>query len=124
MIQQMAKPQQQPSERVDSVAIARELVLERSGLNLSSSDRAIASAMSRDLDYADLYFQMSRLRDLDRRGRHRQGGRATASIRASACARYPGRGPGFAYADQLDEPSLLDAVAPRAASRARKAAAT
>jgi TldD protein len=110
MIQQMAKPQQQPSERVDSVAIARELVLERSGLSLSSLDRAIASAMSRDLDYADLYFQMSRFETWTvEDGIVKEG---VYSIDQGIGVRaVTGERTGFAYADQLDEPSLLDAVA-------------
>ncbi len=106
----MAKPQQQPSERVDSVAIARELVLERSGLSLSSLDRAIASAMSRDLDYADLYFQMSRFETWTvEDGIVKEG---VYSIDQGIGVRaVTGERTGFAYADQLDEPSLLDAVA-------------
>ena len=110
MIHKMARPQQQPSEKVDSVAIARELVLERSGLTLSSLDRAMASAMSRDLDYADLYFQMTRFETWTvEDGIVKEG---VYSIDQGIGVRaVTGEKTGFAYADQLDEPSLLDAVA-------------
>ena len=106
----MAKPQQQPSERVDSVAIARDLVLERSGLTLSALDRAMASAMARDLDYADLYFQMTRFETWTvEDGIVKEG---VYSVDQGVGVRaVTGEKTGFAYADQLDEASLLDAVA-------------
>src|SRR5262245_31560083 len=106
----MAKLQQQPSERVDSVAIARDFVLERSGLTLSALDRAMASAMARDLDYADLYFQMTRFETWTvEDGIVKEG---VYSVDQGVGVRaITGEKTGFAYADQLDEASLLDAVA-------------
>jgi TldD protein len=105
----MAKLQHQPAERVDSVAIARELVLERSGLTLSALDRAMASAMSRDLDYADLYFQMTRFETWTvEDGIVKEG---VYSVDQGVGVRaVTGERTGFAYADQLDEASVLDAV--------------
>ena len=66
--------------------------------------------MSRDLDYADLYFQMSRFETWTvEDGIVKEG---VYSIDQGIGVRaVTGERTGFAYADQLDEPSLLDAVA-------------
>src|SRR5262245_56131713 len=103
----------------DSLAIAREHLLARSGLDLRSLDKALASAMARDLDYADLYLQLTRYETwtvedgIVKEGVHSidQG----IGVRA-----VTGERTGFAYSDQLDEAALLDAVdAARGIARAQ-----
>ena len=105
----MVKPQQKIVERIDSVGLAQQLILERSGLSLSSLDRAMAAAMSRNLDYADLYFQLTRYETWTvEDGIVKEG---VYSIDQGVGVRaICGEKTGFAYADQLDEASLLDAV--------------
>ena len=76
---------------------------------MSALDRALSEAMSRQLDYADLYFQLTRFETwtvedgIVKEGVHSidQG----IGVRAIA-----GERTGFAYSDQLDEAALLDAV--------------
>ena len=94
---------------VDAIAVAREHLLGRSGLDLSTLDRALSAAMSRHLDYVDLYFQLTRYETwtvedgIVKEGVHSidQG----IGVRAIS-----GERTGFAYSDQLDEAALLDAV--------------
>jgi TldD protein len=102
--------QAQPADaKNDSLAIARDLLLERTGLGLGALDRALAAAMTRQLDYADLYLQMTRYETwsvedgIVKEGVHSvdQGVGVRAMI---------GERTGFAYSDQLDEAALLDAV--------------
>src|ERR1044072_1309304 len=89
-------------------ATAREHLLARSGLDLRSLDKALASAMSRDLDYADLYLQLTRYETwtvedgIVKEGVHSidQG----IGVRAVS-----GERTGFAYSDQLDEAAAADA---------------
>src|SRR5499427_6350315 len=76
---------------------------------MGALDRALSAAMSRQLDYADLYFQLTRFETwtvedgIVKEGVHSidQG----IGVRAVA-----GERTGFAYSDQLDEAALLDAV--------------
>jgi TldD protein len=94
---------------VDAVAVAREQMLGRAGLDISALDRALSAAMARQLDYVDLYFQLTRYETwtvedgIVKEGVHSidQG----IGVRAIS-----GERTGFAYSDQLDEPALLDAV--------------
>jgi len=93
----------------DSLAVAREQLLGRAGLDLKALDRAMSQAMARRLDYADLYFQFTRYETwtvedgIVKEGVHSidQG----IGVRAIS-----GERTGFAYSDQLDEAALLDAV--------------
>jgi TldD protein len=103
----------------DALAIAREQLLARTGLDLRSLDKALAIAMARDLDYADLYLQLTRYETwtvedgIVKEGVHSidQG----VGVRAVS-----GERTGFAYSDQLDEAALFDAVeAARGIARAR-----
>ena len=89
------------------------------GSTSASLDRAMAAAMSRQLDYADLYLQLTRYETwtvedgIVKEGVHSidQG----IGVRAVS-----GERTGFAYSDQLDEAALLDAVAAaRGIARAR-----
>ncbi|HUL83266.1 MAG TPA: metalloprotease TldD [Gammaproteobacteria bacterium] len=94
---------------VDALAVAREQLLARAGLEMSALDRALSAAMSRQLDYADLYFQLTRYETwtvedgIVKEGVHSidQG----IGVRAIS-----GERTGFAYSDQLDEAALFDAV--------------
>jgi TldD protein len=104
---------------VDAVTVAREQMLGRAGLDLSALDRALSVAMARQLDYVDLYFQLTRYETwtvedgIVKEGVHSidQG----IGVRAIS-----GERTGFAYSDQLDEAALLDAVdAARGIARTR-----
>jgi TldD protein len=105
----MIEPKISAVPPVDALAIAREHLLAHSGLEMSALDRALSEAMSRQLDYADLYFQLTRYETwtvedgIVKEGVHSidQG----IGVRAIS-----GERTGFAYSDQLDEAALLDAV--------------
>ena len=94
---------------VDSLAVAREHLLEAVGLDLGTLDRAMAAALARRLDYVDLYLQLTRYETwtvedgIVKEGVHSidQG----VGVRAIS-----GERTGFAYSDELDEAALLDAV--------------
>jgi TldD protein len=115
----MIEPKPSAFPPVDAIAVAREQLLGHAGLELGALDRALAAAMSRRLDYADLYFQLTRYETwtvedgIVKEGVHSidQG----IGVRAIS-----GERTGFAYSDQLDEAALLDAVdAARGIARAR-----
>jgi TldD protein len=105
----MIEPKLSAAPQFDALAVAREQLLAHSGLEMSALDRALSAAMSRQLDYADLYFQLTRFETwtvedgIVKEGVHSidQG----IGVRAIA-----GERTGFAYSDQLDEAALLDAV--------------
>jgi TldD protein len=93
----------------DSLAIARDLLLERSGLAGGALDRALAAAMTRQLDYADLYLQMTRYETWSvEDGIVKEG--VHSVDRGVGVRAVIGERTGFAYSDQLDEAALLDAV--------------
>ena len=103
----------------DALAVAREQLLGHVGLEMSALDRALSAAMSRQLDYVDLYLQHTRYETwtvedgIVKEGVHSidQG----VGVRAIS-----GERTGFAYSDQLDEPALFDAVdAARGIARAQ-----
>jgi TldD protein len=105
----MIEPREIPTAPVDAIAVAREHLLGRAGLDLPALDRALSAAMTRQLDYVDLYFQLTRYETwtvedgIVKEGVHSidQG----IGVRAIS-----GERTGFAYSDQLDEAALLDAV--------------
>jgi TldD protein len=105
----MIEPKLSAIPQTDALAVAREQLLAHGGLQTSALDRALSQAMSRQLDYADLYFQLTRFETwtvedgIVKEGVHSidQG----IGVRAVA-----GERTGFAYSDQLDEAALLDAV--------------
>jgi len=105
----MIEPKLSAIPQTDALAVAREQLLGHAGLQASALDRALSKAMSRQLDYADLYFQLTRFETwtvedgIVKEGVHSidQG----IGVRAVA-----GERTGFAYSDQLDEAALLDAV--------------
>ena len=105
----MIEPKLSAAPQFDALAVAREHLLAHGGLEMSALDRALSEAMSRQLDYADLYFQLTRYETwtvedgIVKEGVHSidQG----IGVRAIA-----GERTGFAYSDQLDEAALLDAV--------------
>ncbi len=105
----MIEPKLNMPAHFDALAVAREQLLAHAGLEMSALDRALSEAMSRQLDYADLYFQLTRYETwtvedgIVKEGVHSidQG----IGVRAIS-----GERTGFAYSDQLDEAALLDAV--------------
>ena len=93
----------------DALLIAEQQLLAPAGLDLGGLERTMGALMSRRLDYGDLYFQCTicetwRVED----GIVKDGGHSVeqgVGVRA-----VDGEKTGFAYSDQLDEPSLIDAV--------------
>jgi TldD protein len=93
----------------DSIDIVERAMLNGTGLTFRALDRALAAALTRQLDYVDLYLQQTRYETwtvedgIVKEGVHSidQG----VGVRAVS-----GERTGFAYADQLDEAALLDAV--------------
>ena len=95
-----------PSDRLGHV---EKLMLVPTGVGLSDLERAMNRLMSRQIDYADLYCQLMRFETWTvEDGIVREGAFSIdqgVGVRAIA-----GERTGFAYADQLDLPSLTDAV--------------
>ncbi len=105
------QPQVQPRIAIptDPLELAQRRILEPAGLDLGALDRTLGVLMSRALDYGDLYFQSTRYESWSvEDGRVKEGVFSIdqgVGIRAVA-----GEKTGFAYADQLDLASLLDAA--------------
>ena len=93
----------------DSMGAAREHLLAANGLSLSALDRALGAALSRDLDYADLYLQLTRFETWTvEDGIVKEGGFGIEEgVGVGAVA---GEKTGFAYADDFSLPALLDAA--------------
>jgi TldD protein len=115
----MIEPKPTAVPPFDPLAVAHEQLLGHVGLETSALDRALSAAMSRQLDYVDLYLQLTRYETwtaedgIVKEGVHSidQG----IGVRAIS-----GERTGFAYSDQLDEAALLDAVdAARGIARAQ-----
>jgi TldD protein len=105
----MATPSQSAVAGGDSFAIARELLLEGAGLELAALDRALSTAMVRQLDYVDLYLQLTRYETWTvEDGIVKEG--AYSIDQGIGVRAISGERTGFAYSDQLDEVALLDAV--------------
>jgi TldD protein len=103
----------------DALTVAEREVLAPAGLGLVSLERAMGALMSRQLDYADLYCQLTRHETWSvEDGIVKEG---VYSVDKGVGVRAViGEKTGFAYADQLDEASLTDAVeAARGISRAQ-----
>ena len=105
----MAIPSQSAVTALDSFAIARELLLEGAGLELAALDRALSAAMVRQLDYVDLYLQLTRYETWTvEDGIVKEG--AYSVDQGIGVRAVSGERTGFAYSDQLDEAALTDAV--------------
>jgi TldD protein len=105
----MATPSQSAVTAADSFAIARELLLEGAGLELAALDRALSTAMVRQLDYVDLYLQLTRYETWTvEDGIVKEG--AYSIDQGIGVRAISGERTGFAYSDQLDEAALTDAV--------------
>jgi TldD protein len=115
----MATPSPAAVAELDSFAIARELLLERAGLDLGVLDRALGVAMARPLDYVDLYLQLTRYETWTvEDGIVKEG--AYSVDQGIGVRAISGERTGFAYSDQLDEAALHDAVvAARGIARAQ-----
>jgi TldD protein len=115
----MATPSHAAAPAADSFAIASEVLLERAGLDLSVLDRALGVAMSRQLDYVDLYLQTTRYETWTvEDGIVKEG--AYSIDQGIGVRAISGERTGFAYSDELDEAALHDAViAARGIARAQ-----
>ena len=93
----------------DPLTIVQRGLLEPAGLDLAVLDRAMSELMARKLDYADLYFQSTRYESWSvEDGKVKEG---VFSIDQGVGVRaIVGEKTGFAYADQIDAESLLDAA--------------
>jgi TldD protein len=93
----------------DALTIATDVLLERSGLELAALDRALAVALTRELDYVDLYLQLTRYETWTvEDGIVKEG--AYSIDQGVGVRAISGERTGFAYSDQLDESALTDAV--------------
>jgi TldD protein len=110
MIQAQTKIQTlAPTEAHDPLSIVQQQLLEPAGLDLASLDRALAELMARKLDYGDLYFQSTRFESWSvEDGTVKEG--VYSIDRGVGVRAISGEKTGFAYADQLDMGSLLDAA--------------
>ncbi len=105
----MIEPQPKVIASPDPLAVAHEQLLARAGLDLRVLDRALGAAMTRQLDYVDLYLQLTRYETwtvedgIVKEGVH-------SIDRGIGVRAVSGERTGFAYSDQLDEAALLDAV--------------
>ncbi len=105
----MATSSQSTAAAADSFTIARELLLEGAGLELAALDRALSVAMVRQLDYVDLYLQLTRYETWTvEDGIVKEG--AYSIDQGIGVRAISGERTGFAYSDQLDEAALTDAV--------------
>ena len=98
-----------PAVTQDAFALIETRMLEPAGFNLAALDQALGRLMSRQLDYADLYFQCTRSESWTvEDGIVKDGAYSIdqgVGVRAIA-----GEKTGFAYSDQLDVLALSDAV--------------
>ena len=100
----MLEPQPTDVGTVDSLAVAREHLLTANGLSLAALDRALGAALSRQLDYADLYLQLTRYETWTvEDGIVKEG--AYSIDQGVGVRAVTGERTGFAYSDQLDEES-------------------
>lgn len=103
--------------RDDALAVAERLLLEPAGLTLRGVERALDKLMANGLDYGDLYFQISRHETWSvEDGLVKDG--AYSIDRGVGVRGISGEKTGFAYADQLGQTALDEAVvAARAIAR-------
>ncbi|MBN1239829.1 MAG: metalloprotease TldD [Gammaproteobacteria bacterium] len=93
----------------DPLDIVQQRLLAPAGLDLESIDRALGELMARNLDYGDLYFQSTRYESWSvEDGTVREG--VYSIDRGVGIRAISGEKTGFAYADQLDMASLIDAA--------------
>jgi len=107
-----------PGKPVDALALVERQMLAPAGFGLADLDAALGRLMSRQLDYADLYFQCTRYESWTVEDGIVKDG--VYSIDQGVGVRaVSGEKTGFAYSDQLDVAALSDAVdAARGISRA------
>ncbi|HEU4617640.1 MAG TPA: metalloprotease TldD [Gammaproteobacteria bacterium] len=109
MIQVQPRVQIPIATTVDPVAVATRQILEPAGLDTAALDRALGTLMTRQLDYGDLYFQSTRFESWSvEDGTVKEG--AFSIDQGVGVRAISGEKTGFAYADQLDLASLLDAA--------------
>ena len=111
-------------EGIDRLALARQVLLEPSGLDERDLSRALAEMFEHRVDYADLYFQYTRSEGWSlEEGIVKSG---SFSIDQGVGVRaVVGEKTAFAYSDEISLPALLDPRRrPRADHRARAAPGT
>jgi TldD protein len=92
----------------DSLSIARELILRPSGLDDSRLDRVFGEVLRHSVDFADLYFQLSREESWSLEDGIVKDG--SASIEQGVGVRaLAGEKTGFAYSDEIVMPALEEA---------------
>ena len=93
----------------DALGSAERMMLLPAGLDMRVLHRALDALMARNLDYGDLYFQSTRYETWTvEDGIVKEG--AFSIDQGVGVRAVVGEKTGFAYADALDEESLLDAV--------------
>src|ERR671938_156600 len=99
---------QSAGQPIDALGVARDLILRPSGLDTSRLDKVFGEVLTHSVDFADLYFQLSReeawsLED----GIVKDG---SASIEQGVGVRaLSGEKTGFAYSDEIVLPALEEA---------------
>src|SRR5512135_3382630 len=106
-----------PATRSDPLNIARELILNPSGLDDGRLDRVFGEVLAHSVDFADLYFQLAHQESWSLEDGIVKDG--SASIEQGVGVRaLAGEKTGFAYSDEIMLPALLEAAhAARAISR-------
>ena len=108
MLSEQSTPANPSGQSIDALGIARDLILRPSGLDNSRLDKVFGEVLTHSVDFADLYFQLSReeawsLED----GIVKDG---SASIEQGVGVRaLSGEKTGFAYSDEIVLPALEEA---------------
>src|ERR1043165_4930563 len=96
------------ASNTDSLAIARDLILKPSGLDESRLDSVFGEVLRHSVDFADVYFQLSREESWSLEDGIVKDG--TASIEQGVGVRaLAGEKTGFAYSDEILLPALTEA---------------
>jgi TldD protein len=105
----MTNSDSQSLDPADRLKRVEEVMLVPTGVGLPDLERAMGGLVSRQVDYADLYCQLARFETWTvEDGKVRDG--VFSVDRGVGVRAISGEKSGFAYADQLDLPSLSDAV--------------
>ncbi len=101
----------QPGEagELNRLGIVHAQLLEPAGLDLRDIDRALGALMSRQLDYADIYFQYTRFESWTVEDGIVKGGAHSVDHGVGVRA-LDGERTGFAYSDEIGRAALDDAV--------------
>ena len=96
------------ASNIDSLGIARNLILRPSGLDDGRLDRVFGEVMAHSVDFADLYFQLAHQESWSLEDGIVKDG--SASIEQGVGVRaLAGEKTGFAYSDEIILPALEEA---------------